>query len=594
MGLDLHTILLLAILAFAILAFAREWLPIDVVALTCLALLLLFDLITPAEAVSGFSNVAVITVMMMFILAESLVQSGLISKLGYQITHRSGSSRWTASILLLVVTSVLSAFVNNTAAVSVSIPVALHLSREYRFSPSKLLMPLSFAAIFGGTCTLIGTSTNLLVSSLAAEHGLRSFSMFEFLGLGSILLGIGLVYTIAVPMRLLPSRSPIASLTRKYHLTGYLTELRVPPTSKLIGRTVIEEQLSGRFEMNVLEIIRGQRKISIDLRHTPIEPDDILLVRGAMEAILSFKEQNGLLLLTDVKLRDKDLSDENTVLVEVQVSPTSRLLAETLKSIDFRKSFGCFVLALNRTGELIRDKVASIPIKPWDTLLVFGQRSRVEALYKLEDFVPLGELDLQIHLAPRWWISALAIPLAVVLAALGVMSILKASILAVVVLLISRRLGIQQAYRAIDWSVIFLLAAILPLGIAMEKTGLDASIGHWIGMVGHHGGPTMVLAAIYLATAILTSVFSNGATAVLMVPIALTAAAQLGVDPKPLLMAVTFAASTSFITPMGYQTNAMVYGPGNYRFSDYARFGAPLSLLFLIVSTLLIPVFWPF
>ncbi|HKI86061.1 MAG TPA: sodium:proton antiporter, partial [Thermoanaerobaculia bacterium] len=564
------------------------------VALTCLALLLLFDLVTPAEAIAGFSNEAVITVMMMFILAESLVQSGLISKLGYQITHRSGSSRWTASVLLLLVTAFLSAFVNNTAAVSVSIPVALHLSREYRFSPSKLLMPLSFAAIFGGTCTLIGTSTNLLVSSLASEHGLHSFSMFEFLELGSILLLIGLAYTIVVPMRLLPSRSPIASLTRKYHLSGYLTELRVPGSSKLIGRTVIEEQLSGRFEMNVLEIIRGDKKISIDLRHTPIESNDILLVRGAMEAILSFKEQNGLLLLTDVKLRDQDLSDENTVLVEVQVTPTSRLLSETLKSIDFRKSFGCFVLALNRTGELIRDKVASIPIKPWDTLLVFGQRSRVEALYKLEDFVPLGELDLQIHLAPRWWISALAIPIAVLLAALGVMSILKASILAVVVLLLSRRLGVQQAYRAVDWSVIFLLAAILPLGTAMEKTGLDASIGRWIGMAGHHGGPMMVLAATYLATAILTSVISNGATAVLMVPIALTAAAQLGVDPKPLLMAVTFAASASFLTPMGYQTNAMVYGPGNYRFSDYLRFGAPLNLLFLIASTLLIPVFWPF
>ncbi|NIO12406.1 MAG: hypothetical protein GTO31_00710, partial [Xanthomonadales bacterium] len=313
----------------------------------------------------------------------------------------------------------------------------------------------------------------------------------------------------------------------------FLTELRVPAGSKLVGRTVLEEQVSERFQMNVLEILRGNKKIFQDLRTTTFQPDDILLVRGAIADIVAFRESYGLLLLTDIKLRDSDLSDEHTILAEVQLSPGAPLIGSSLRELDFRRQYGCFVLALSRTGEFIQEKLAAIPLKPWDTLLIFGSRSRVEALYEKEEFLPLGERDISIHLSRRWWLSALTIPLVVVLAAGGVMSILKAAILGAVALLVTRSLTIQQAYRSIDWTVIFLIAAILPLGLAMENTGLAGFIAALIQPVGTHYGPTVLLSLMFLATTLLTSIFSNNATAVLMVPIAFTAARQLGVDPKP-------------------------------------------------------------
>jgi di/tricarboxylate transporter len=591
MSLDIA--LLLLILLFTIAAFVREWMPIEVVALTCLGLLLLFGLVTPKEAISGFSNPAVITVMMMFVLSHGLVESGLIGKLSHRIASLSGRSHWKASLLLLTLAGLMSGFINNVAAVSIFMPVAIHIAKHYRFSPSKILLPLSYACIFGGTCTLIGTSTNLIVSSLSEQHGLGAFALFEFVLLGGFLFLVGSIYNVVVPMRLLPSRSIISSLTRKYHMSAFLTEVKVPRGSKLAGHTVVEEQVSERFQLNVLEIIRGQRKISLDIRNTRLRADDVLIVRGGMEDILSFKEQYGLLLLTDIKLTDSDLSDENNILVEVQLSPSSSLVGLTLKQIDFRKRYGCFILALNRTGELIREKLASIPLQQWDTLLVFGPRTRVEALHESGDIIPLQEVELRLGMAPRWWVSVLTIAVVVVLAATGVMPILKASILGVVVLLVTRSLPIQQAYRAINWTVIFLLAAILPLGVAMENTGLAAIIGEQIGLLGAQLGPLAVLSLIYLTTSLLTEIISNNSTAVLMVPIAISTAASLGVDPKPLLMAIAFASSASFLTPIGYQTNAMVYGPGGYRLRDFLIAGAPLKVAFWLLSTWLIPVIWP-
>jgi len=265
----------------------------------------------------------------------------------------------------------------------------------------------------------------------------------------------------------------------------------------------------------------------------------------------------------------------------------------TIREIDFRKRYGCFVLALNRTGELIHDKLTSIPLENWDTLLIFGPRTRIESLGSVGDFLPLQELDVQLRLRPNWWISAAVLPAVMILAATGLTSILEASIFGVVVMLVSRALTMQQAYRAINWTVIFLVAAILPMGKAMVNTGLARVLGESVAGLGASHGPFVVLTLLYLSTSILTELMSNNSTAVLMVPIAVSSAATLGVDPKSLVMAVTFAASSSFLTPMGYNTNAMVYGPGGYRFSDYIKTGLPLKIVFWILSVILIPVFWP-
>ena len=585
--------ILIAILALTLAAFSFDWLPIDVVAFVNLGLLLVFNLISPNEAISGFSNPAVITVMMMFVLSYGLTRSGLINLLGQRIAQMSGTSHWLASIALLIIAGVLSAFINNTASVAIFIPVAMQLARHYEMSPSKMLLPLSYVSIIGGTCTLIGTSTNLLVSALAEGYGLEPFSVFEFFSLGVILFFVGSTYVLLVPMRYLPDRADAEDLTRKYRLTEYLTEVQIPDGSRLAGQTVVDEKLSERFQLTVLEVVRGSQRIAQDLRNTRLQAGDLLIVRGEMENILSFKTQYGLLLLTDVKLDDSDLADQENILAEIQLSPLSRLTGQTIKEIDFRRRFGCFVLALNRTGAMIRRKLAFIPLRQWDTLLVFGPRSRIESLYTLEDFVPLGELELRLRLDRKWWVSLVIVPLVVVAAATGMMSILEASILGVISLILLGALTIQQAYESINWTVIFLLALILPLGIAMENTGLAGMIGQSIADFGERQPALLVLAVIYISTALLSEIVSNNSTAVLMAPIAITTSQSLGLDPKPFLMAVAYAASASFLTPMGYQTNAMVYGPGSYKFSDYLKFGAPIKLIFFVLTIILIPVIWP-
>lgn len=586
--------LLLAILLFALVSFARQWLPIEVTALVALGLLLLFDLVTPEEAIAGFANPAVITVMMMFILSEALVQSGVIDRVGHRINRWAGDSGARAMLALLLVAGGVSAFVSNTATVAVLMPVTLLIAKRYRLSPSKLLLPLSYVSIAGGTATLIGTSTNLLVSSLAVGHGLPPFRVFELAPLGLALLAVAVAWSVLVLVRVLPARVETRSLTGKYQLAAYLTEVRVPPGSPLVGTTVVEVGLSERFGLTMLEVLRGADRIAHDLRNTRLAEGDVLLVRGAMEDIVALKEHYGLLLLSDVKLDDDDLADQTNVLAEVQVAPQSRLVDRSLKDIDFRKRYGSFVLAVNRLGEVIRDKVALLPLQAFDILLVLGPRVRVQGLEQQEDFVPLRELDVKIRLSRRWWIGAAIIPLVALAAASGLMPILKAAILGVVALLVLGAVTMPQAYKAIDWSVIFLLAAILPLGLALEKHGLAAIAGETVADLGRPLGPVAVVALLIVATTLVTEVISNNSAAVLMVPVAVSAAASLGVDPKPLLMAVTYAASMSFLTPIGYQTNTMVYGPGGYRFADYFRAGAPMTLVFWLLAILLIPRLWPF
>ncbi len=586
-------IFLLFLLVFMLVASALEWMAVEVVALVILAALVVSGQLSLGEAMHGFSDPAVLTVLFMMVLSEAIAESGVVAQLGHRISSAGRGSPGRAVGIMFVAAGVLSMFINNTAAVAIFIPVAVQLAKQHRTSPSKYLLPLNYAAIFGGTCTLIGTSTNILVSSLAHAHGIPSFSMFEFLRLGLVYFVVGLLYN-AILVRTLPERSDPFNLTTKYQLAPYLTEVRVPAGSRLVGRTVVDERISDRFHLNVLEILRDQERISFQLRATPIRAEDILIVRGTMEDIVSFKEQLGLLLLSDMKFTDSELADRENILVEVQVSPVSTLEGLSLKEIDFRRRFGAFVLALSRAGELIREKLALIPLKRWDTLLVFGPRRTVEQLYSMEDFLPLQEMDLRLRLHRRWWLHVGTLLGVVVATTVFGVPILQSALVGVVILLASRTVRVQKVYRAVHWSVFFLLAATIPLGVAIERTGLDARVGDWIAAGGRHGGPWIALSLLYLATMLLTELLSNATTAVLMVPVALSAASVLGIDPKPMLMAVAFAASNGFVTPIGYQTNAMVYGAGNYRYRDFLAAGIPLNLLFWVMASFLIPRIWPF
>lgn len=591
----MEALLLTLILGLMLVGFVVGHFPVDTTAILALAALLLFDLVTPTEAVAGFSNPAVVIVMMLFILSESLTQSGAIASLGHRIVRLAGGVQTRASTLVMLVTGTLSAFVTNTATVSIMMPVSIGISRQFKIPPSRLLIPLSYAAIFGGMCTLIGTSTNILVASLAEGYGLEPFSMFEFAKLGGLFFIVGIGYNLVVAPRLLPDRPTPESLTEKYQMGRYLTELRIGERSELIGRTLLERRIGERYDVSILEIQRDGRRITQDMKRTDLAGGDVLIVRGRMDQILALREQCGLLLLTDVELDDETLADESNVLVEVQLLPRSDLLGANLKEIDFRRRFGCSVLALNRVGHpLAHARLGQIELQAWDTLLVFGPRARVEALAGSRDLKLVQELSMRLSLARRWWIAVAVIPAVVLLAALGVMPLLKGVILGVAVLLATRTLRIRQAYQAVDWSVIFLMVALLPMGIALERAGLAEDVAMGMVSLGEGLGPWMVLSLVVLATSLLTAVITNVSAAVLMVPISVSIAAGLAVDPKPFLMAVAFAASMSFATPTGYQTNTMVYGPGGYRFTDYVRVGLPLNLVFWILASVLIPIIWPF
>ncbi len=581
-------ILLLLVIGFTLLAFVREWLPIDLAALTSLALLLLFGLVTPEEAISGFANEAVITVMMIFVLSAGLLKSGLITKLAHRLAGMSGPTHWRGTLWVLSVAGLLSAFINNVAALTIFMPVNIHIANHYRVSPSKVLLPLSYATIFGGTCTLIGTSTNLIISSLSDEYGFRAFTMFEFVGLGVILFAVGMAYNVAVLMRRLPARQTSDSLSQRY-LEGYLSELEVTETSRIVGRTLIDERVNQRFRVTVLEIVRDGEHLA-NVGRIILEPGDRLILQGRVDDLVSFAEQNSLRLLPEDEA-ELDLGDN--VLVEVQVSPTSRLVGGSLRSLDFRRRFRVQVVALRRTGEVIRHRLAAIDLERWDTLLVFGSRRNVELFAAREDFVNLQEVGVQLRLRRNWWISLSVMIGVIALASFGVLTILSASIYGVVTLLLTRRMTMQEAYTSINWTVIFLVAAILPMGNAMVNTGLADRAGDLITMVGDNAGTFVLLSVLYLTTTILTELMSNNATAVLMVPVALSVAETTASDPFSLIMTVAFAASASFMTPMGYKTNAMVYGPGGYRFLDYIKFGAPLKLVFWLISVAVIPLIWP-
>lgn len=590
---------MLGLIVVALVVFSLEIFPIEVTAVALLGVLLVTGTLTLEQAISGFSNKAVITIAAMFLLSHALVKTGILEVAADRLSRQVGTRKWLGMSIFLGVAGILSGFLNNTAVVAVFIPLAISLCRRFHLSPSKALIPLSFASMAGGTLTLVGTSTNLIVSSVAEKAGQPSFGMFEFFPLGILLLGAGLIYVCLLSPRLLPSRSTPVSLAGNYHMGAYLTEVRVREKSKLSGRTCLEVGMNEHYDITVLSILRGDQQVSQNIRNERLGADDILIVRGTIDNIFRLRRELGLALLSDIKLNDRELAREGQLMAEGLVTRTSSLIGKTLREVDFRQHYRTFVLAIRRHGDILRNKIAYIPLRFSDTLLMLASPDRLDDLRRSEDLIIISEVDLHIRRGRLWWLVLVLIPVMVALAALGVMEIPKGAFLAVVLLLFLSILSPQEAYRSIDWSVVVLIASLIPVGEAMIETGTAGYLADQILFVvsffeGSDLAPYVGVALIYLVTCLLTQVVSNAATAVLMPPVALSLAAALGVDPRPFLMATCFAASSAFLTPMGYQTNLMVYAPGNYHFLDYTRFGGPLSLLFWAMATVFIPRFWPF
>jgi di/tricarboxylate transporter len=599
-------LLVFAIILAALVLFATEPVPIDITAIGVMVVLMVlgdWTAITPADGLSGFSSTATITVLAMFILSAGVQQTGVIQLLGQRIAAITRGSETKNLAATITVVGPISGFVNNTAAVAILLPMVTDLAEESRISPSKLLIPLSYASMFGGMLTLIGTSTNILASSvtgeLAAEYpglGLHEFSMFEFTHLGAIVTVVGFVYLLTVGRRLIPARiPPPADLTEEFRMADYLTEVRVREDSPLVDRTVEEVLEETDFDADILQLIRGTRAFLEPLARKVVQPGDIFLVRTDRATLVDLLDVDGLDLVPDVQPTEADLEQpepEGENLVEIVVAPGASLVGETLASAAFRNRYDTTVLALRRGDELIRQRIDQTALRVGDTLLVQGTVDSIERLDANRNFIVAQEIERHDFREEKIPLAVGIVGAVVAVAALTPIPIVVSALAGALLMVVTNCLKPTEIYDAVHWDVIFLLAGVIPLGIALTETGGADFIAALVLMAADFLPTIAVLGLFYLLTALLTNVISNNASVVLMIPVAVEAARGLNANAFAFVLAVTFAASTAFMTPVGYQTNLFVYGPGGYKFTDYLRAGTPLQLVFAVVTTLGIAAFW--
>lgn len=582
----------LGTLLVAVILFVTEKLPVDIVSLLAAAVLLITGVVTMEEGIAGFSNPAVITVGCMFVLSAALQRTGALDFVGRKLSKSGGHGPRMFCLLVMLCVAPVSAFVNNTAAVALFLPLVITAAATKNVPASRVLIPLSFASQFGGVCTLIGTSTNLLVNSICEKSGLGGFSLFEFAPLGLLLTLIGGGYLVFLGGWLLPHRRA-EQLTDVYQLDQYVTELRVMEGSPLIGQRIGQTSLSRDHDVTVLEIRRGTRAL-LAAAGESVHAEDLLLVRARPDKLLAVTTELKLEIEPEFKLRDETIRSGDVKLCETIVPPGSPFIGRTLVDLRFGQKTGVIALALQRTGQVLREKLSTVRLRTGDALLLLGEQADIDRVRAENGLLVLNELEAPVRERGKAFLALAVFVVVVLLAALGILPILVGALGGVLVLIILQCLGPEQAYGAVDWRVLVMLAGILPLGIAMQKTGAAQAITDVVLHLAGRDNPTALLAAIYLVTAILTEFMSNTGAAVLIAPIAIATAQSIGLDPKPFLVAVTFAASTSFATPVGYQTNTMVYNAGGYRFGDFVRVGVPLNIIFLGASVYLIPLFWPF
>ena len=588
----LQSILVLAVVVAAIILFVTEKLRVDLIALCVLLALIVLGLIDSKQALYGFANQATATIVAMFVLSAGLERAGLVGWLARQLDRLAGKTEPQLILVICIAIAFLSAFMINTAAVAVFIPIAIVLAKTRKISASRVLMPLSFASQFGGVCTLIGTSTNILVNSIAVDNGMKAFTFFEFAPLGLVMTVVGITYLILTRW-LLPKRKGGEQQVDRYHLSDYLAELQVTKKSSLIGTTWIKSKLKQNEKVNLIKFIRNE-KATTKPPKTRMREGDILLLHGNMDKLIAMQDKYKLRLHAKAKMDDQKISSDEIRLIEVLIPPRSRLVGRTLQTFEFFRRFGGIVFAIQRRGKIIRDRVAEIRLNDGDTLLLEAGKEVVSKLLKSRDLIVTNELT-ELYVRKDKAIVALLMFFAVVtLTVLHIIPILVAALIGAVGMVLGRCLTIEEAYESIDWKIVFLLGGILPLGLAMEHSGAALWIANTVLNPFLNLGPLVVLAILYIITAILTETMSNNAAAIILAPICLSVAATMNVDPRPFLVAITFAASTSFATPIGYQTNTMIYAPGGYRFFDYTRIGAPLNLIFWGLAVLLIPMLWPF
>ena len=583
-------LVVLGLIAVVLVLFISEVIPIDITALGVIVAVVLLEPWTgvgPADGIAGFASPATITVLAMFVLSEGIRRTGVLRRLGNAIVDWAKGSFYKQYGALIGLSGTTAGVINNTPVVAMMIPMAVNIARKTKTSPSKLLMPISFASMLGGMLTLIGTSTSILASDVSARLLDHPFSMFEFTALGAIVLGTGLVYLMAVGHRLLPERiKPEEDLTEEFEMSAYLTEVVVAEDSPLVGTTVRQALAEMNLDVDIVQMRRNEEAFAAPLGPKQFRAGDELLLRTSRDALVELMETQKLepMVRTKITEADFEIEDEKEVLIEVVLLSDNPLIGETLRSATFAQRYDALVLALRRHGKLLYDEIDAMPLRGGDTLLVQASAQAIERFDRNRTFVVVQEEDEVSFRSEKLPLALGIIGGVVGLAAMEVVPILVSALAGVVGMVATGCVRPNEVYEAVDWSVIVLLAGLIPLGMAMERSGAAAYLAHGVTELSAGLPAFLLLLIFYVFTSLVTQLISNNASVILMIPMAVETAQLTGADPFSFVLAVTFAASGALLTPIGYQTNLMVYGPGGYRFTDFVRMGAPLQVLLAFVT----------
>jgi len=584
-----------AILIVTLYLFITEKVPIDLTAIGIMVALVIFRIITPAEAVAGFAHPAVITVGSMFLISKGMIRTGAVGFIGQKVIQMARGNFKLALLVILLTVAVASAFINNTPVVVLFIPVVMSMCCKFNLSPSKFLIPVSYASILAGTCTLIGTSTNIIVSDISAKHGYGAIGMFELSALGVPIAVLGIVFLMFAAPRFMPSLlNPTCEIENSEH-RRYLAELVIPHGSKLIGsepRLVFAENYP---DLEVIELIRYSHIFHPSRDAVAIAADDLLLVKGSANDLVEIIHHDDVELPLAEEGLSFDPGKKESFVVELIIPPQSSLLGQRLLESRLQRDPDIHIIAIKRSGLHFTEKqIRDVRLRVGDIVLIWCHGDKLDRMRDGVEFIIAEDVHHEIVQKRKAWKAGAIFSGLVVAASTGLADIMVCALTAVFLLIATGCLQMRDAYRSVQADVLLLIAGTLALGTAMEKTGTSQLYAEAYLKLFAGFSPGFVLAGFILLVSISTQILSNNATAVLLIPIAVSTALGLGVDPRPFIMAVCFGASACFATPVGYQTNLLVYGPGGYRFSDYLKLGIPLNLVVLILGSMLIPLIWPF